>query len=133
SPRDLIRSPLAPSAYGLPVYVAASPAAPFSTSLGMTADVFIPSSFAVRSLNWQLRLFPRFPTTWNIPKVTETLPLQNACGDAGAVTAAAINRRWFLTIKFFYPIAKLRHKNVKSTGNMPFFPFAGRTHIENLQ
>jgi hypothetical protein len=34
--RDLIRSPPVPSASGLPVYVAASPAAPFSTSVGMT-------------------------------------------------------------------------------------------------
>jgi anthranilate synthase component II len=35
-PRDLIRSLPARSASGLAVYVAASPAAPFSTSLGMT-------------------------------------------------------------------------------------------------
>ena len=35
--RDLIRSLPVRSAFGLPVHVAASPAAPFSTSLGMTA------------------------------------------------------------------------------------------------
>src|SRR5437867_12349038 len=34
--RDLIRSPPARSAFGLSVHVAASRAAPFSTSLGMT-------------------------------------------------------------------------------------------------
>jgi hypothetical protein len=35
--RDLIRSLPVRSASGLPIYVAASPAAPFSTLLGMTA------------------------------------------------------------------------------------------------
>src|SRR5207249_3033967 len=90
-------------------------------------------SFAVRSLDWQLRFFPRFPTPWNIPELIEAVPLQNACGDAGAVTAAAINRRGFVTIKLSHPVAKLRHKNVMGAGNMPLFPFTGRTHIENLQ
>lgn len=36
SPRDLIRSLAVRSACGLPVHVAASLAAPFSTSVGMT-------------------------------------------------------------------------------------------------
>ena len=35
-PKDLIRSLPVRSASGLPVHVAASPAAPFSTNLGMT-------------------------------------------------------------------------------------------------
>jgi hypothetical protein len=35
-PRDLIRSLPVGSAFGLPVHVAASPATPFSTALGMT-------------------------------------------------------------------------------------------------
>src|SRR5437773_9954180 len=90
-------------------------------------------SFAVRSLNWQLRLFPRFPTTGNIPKLIEALPLQNARGDAGAVTAAAINRRGFVTIKLSHPVAKLCDKNVVRAGNMPFLPFTGRTAIDKLQ
>src|SRR5205809_2084942 len=90
-------------------------------------------SFAVRSLNWQLRFFPRFPATGNIPKLIEALPLQNARGDAGAVTAAAINGCGFLTIKFSYPVAKLGDKNVVRAGDMPLFPFTGRTHIDNLQ
>ncbi len=34
--RDLIRSLPVRSAFGLPVYVSASPAAPFSTTIGMT-------------------------------------------------------------------------------------------------
>jgi hypothetical protein len=37
--RDLMRSLPVRSTSGLPVYVAASPAAPFSTSLGMTRRV----------------------------------------------------------------------------------------------
>ena len=37
TPRDLIRSLAVRSASGLPVHVAASPATPFSTSLGMTS------------------------------------------------------------------------------------------------
>src|SRR5258705_11390834 len=89
--------------------------------------------FAVRSIYWELRLFPRFPATGNIPKLIETLLLQNARGDAGAVTAAAINRRGFLTIKLSHPVAKLRYENVLGAGNMPFLPFTGRTHIDNLQ
>src|SRR6185312_10335752 len=60
-------------------------------------------SLAVRSLNRQLRLFPRFPATGNIPKVIETLPLQNARGGARAVTTAAINRGGFLLIKLSCP------------------------------
>src|SRR4029077_17258953 len=92
-----------------------------------------PCFFAVRSLNWQLRLFPRFPATRNIPKLIEALLLQNARGDAGAVTAAAINRRRFSTIKLSDPVAKLRDKNVLRTGNMPLSPFTRRTHIDNLQ
>src|SRR4029077_13453302 len=90
-------------------------------------------SFPVHSINWQLRLFPRFPTAGNIPKLVEALLLQNARGDAGAITAAAINCRRFVTIKFSYPLAKLRHKNVMGTWNMPFLPFTRRTDIENLQ
>src|ERR1043166_368584 len=90
-------------------------------------------SLAVCSLNRQLRLFPRFPTTGNIPKLIETLLLQNARGDAGAVTAAAINRRGFIAIKLSHPVAKLRDKNVLGAGNMPLLPFTGRTHIDNLQ
>src|SRR5205807_1157676 len=90
-------------------------------------------SLAVRSFDWQLRLFPPFPTTGNIPKLIEPVPLQNARGDAGAVTAAAINRRGCLTIKLSQPFAKLRDKNVMRAGNMPLFPFTRRTHIDNLQ
>ena len=88
--------------------------------------------FAVRSLNWQLRLFPGFPTTGNIPKVTETLPLQDACGDAGAVAAAAINRRGFVAIELSYPIAKVRDENMSGAGDMSLLPFTRRTHINNL-
>src|ERR1700756_1213324 len=90
-------------------------------------------SSAVRSLNRQLRLFPRFPATGNIPKLVEALSLQNAGSDTGAVTAAAINRGGFVTIKLSHPIAKLRGKNVTRTRNVPLFPFTGRTHIDNLQ
>src|SRR5215472_2397180 len=90
-------------------------------------------SFAVRSLNWQLRFFPRFPTTGNIPKFTKSLLLQNARGDAGAITAAAIDRRRFFAIQLSYPLAKLWNKDVMGARNMPLFPFAGRTHIDNLQ
>src|SRR5215475_2195268 len=90
-------------------------------------------SFAVRSLNRQLRLFPRFPTTGNIPKLIEAMSLQNARGDAGAITTSAINRRGFLTIKFCHPLTKLRNKNVARSGNMPLFPFTRRTHVDNLQ
>src|SRR5712672_873768 len=89
--------------------------------------------FAVRSINWELRLFPRFPATGNIPKLIEALLLQNARGDAGAVTAAAIHRRGFLTIKLSHPVAKLREENVMGAGDMPFLPFTRRTHIDNLQ
>src|SRR5436853_473549 len=90
-------------------------------------------SFAVCSLNWQLRLFPRFPATGNIPKLIEALPLQNARGDAGAITASAINHRGFVTIKLSQPIAKVRDKDVVGAWNMPVLPFAGRTYIDNLQ
>jgi hypothetical protein len=38
--RDLIRSRPVLSTFGLPVYVAASPAAPFSTTLGMTEHAY---------------------------------------------------------------------------------------------
>src|SRR6476660_5144791 len=89
--------------------------------------------FAVRSINWELRLLPRLPTTGNIPKLIEALLLQNARGDAGAVTAAAINRRGFLAIKLSHPVAKLRYENVLGAGNMTLLPFTGRTHIHNLQ
>src|SRR6266853_1060577 len=90
-------------------------------------------SFAVRSLNWQLRLFPRFPATGNIPKLIEALPFQKACGDARPVTASAINRRGFVAIELSYPIAKLRDENMSGAGDMPLLPFTGRTHIDNLQ
>src|SRR4029077_2294798 len=90
-------------------------------------------SFAVRSINWQLRLFPRFPATGNIPKLIEALLLQNARSDAGAITAAAINRRRFVAIELARTFAKLRCKNVVGAGNMSFLPFTGRTHIDNLQ
>src|SRR5947207_6170393 len=99
----------------------------------MTADVLTPRSFAVRSFNWQLCLFPRFPTTGNIPKLIEALPFQKARGDAGAITASAINRRGFVAIKLSHPVAKLRDKNVVGAGDMPLFPLTGRTHIDNLQ
>src|SRR5207237_9219129 len=90
-------------------------------------------SLAVRSLNWQLRLFPRFPTTGNIPKLIEALPFQKACGDARSVTAAAINCSGFVAIELSYPIAKLRDENMSGARNMPLLPFTGRTHIDNLQ
>src|SRR5947208_543285 len=90
-------------------------------------------SFAVRSLNWQLRLFPRFPAAGNIPKLIEALPFQKACGDAGAVTASAINRSGFVAIKLSCSIAKLRNENMSGARDMPLLPFTGRTHIDNLQ
>src|SRR6266702_8475807 len=90
-------------------------------------------SFAVRSLNWQLRLFPRFPATGNIPKLIEALPFQNARGDAGAITASAINRRGLVPIKLSYSIAKLRNENMSGAWNMRLLPFTGRTYIHNLQ
>src|SRR5437867_4669561 len=99
----------------------------------MTADVLTPCSFAVRSLNWQLRLFPRFPTTGNIPKLIEALPFQKARGDAGAITASAINRRGFVAIKLSHPVAKLRDENMSGARNMALLPFTRRTHIDNLQ
>src|SRR5215831_2278858 len=90
-------------------------------------------SFAVRSLHWQLRLFPRFPTAGNIPKLIETMRLQNARGDAGPVTAAAINRRGFLAIKLSHPVAKLRDEDMSGARNVPLLPFTRRTHIDDLQ
>src|SRR5262245_20432840 len=90
-------------------------------------------SSAVSSLDWKFRFFPRFPAAGDIPKLTEALLLQNARGDTGAVTAAAINRGGFVAIELFQAFAKLWHKNVTRTGDVAFFPFAGRTHIDNLQ
>src|SRR5215475_5557842 len=90
-------------------------------------------SCAVRSLNRQLRLFPCFPTTWNIPELLEALLLQNARGDAGAITAATINRGWFVAIKLAYPFAKLRDENMSGACNAPLLPFSWRTHIDHLQ
>src|SRR6516225_1439924 len=88
----------------------------------------LPASLAVRSLNRQLRLFPRFPTTGDIPQLIKTLLLQNARGNAGAVTASAIDRRGFVAIKLSHPLAKLRNKNVAGARHMPLLPFTGRTH-----
>src|SRR6266496_3350359 len=48
--RDLIRSLPVRSASGHPVHVAASPAAPFSTPLGMTVKIFILNSESVPAL-----------------------------------------------------------------------------------
>src|SRR5437660_11959892 len=90
-------------------------------------------SLAVRSFDWQLRLFPRFPTTGNIPKLIEPVPLQNARGDAGAIAAPAVNRGRFVAIKLSQPFAKLRDINVMRSRNMPPSPLTGRTHIDDLQ
>src|SRR4030095_6335301 len=90
-------------------------------------------SFAIGSFHWEFRLFPRFPATGNIPKLIEALLLQNARGDAGTVTAAAINRRGFVTIKLSHPVAKLRDQNVVRAGSMPLLPFTPCTHIHTLQ
>ena len=90
-------------------------------------------SFAVRSLNWQLRFLPRLPASGNIPKIVEAVLLQNTRGDAGAITAAAIHSRRFVPVEFFQSFAKLRHKNVMRAGNMSPLPFTGRTHIKDLQ
>ena len=93
----------------------------------------LPASFAVRSLNRQLRLFPRFPTAGDIPQFIKTLLLQNAGGDARAITTAAIDRRRFLGIKLSHPVTKLWNKNMSGAWNMPLLPFARRPHIDNLQ
>src|SRR6478735_1821587 len=90
-------------------------------------------SFAVRSLNGKFRFFPCFPAAGNIPELIETLLLQNARCDASAITAAAINRRRFVTIKLRDAVSKLRYKNVTGAGNTPLLPFTGRTNIDNLQ
>ena len=82
-------------------------------------------SFAVRPFDRELRFFPRFPTTWNIPKLSKSLLFQETGGDAGAITAATIHRGGFVAIELSYAIAKLRHKNVAGSGNMPLFPFPG--------
>src|SRR5262249_27018477 len=88
-------------------------------------------SLPVRSLNWQLRFFPCFPTTLNIPKLFKTQRFQNARRDARAITAAAINGSGLGLIEFFYSLAQFRNKDVKRAGNMSLLPFAGRTDVEN--
>src|SRR5262249_34517334 len=107
---------------------------PRASSPRMNAGVaLLFRSFAVGSLNWQFRLFPCFPATGNIPKLLEALLLQNARADAGAVTAAAINRGRFLGIKLSRPVPKLGDENMSGARNMPLLPFTGRTHIDDLQ
>src|SRR5437867_1122626 len=90
-------------------------------------------SLALGSFHWQLRLFPCFPTTGNIPKLLKAQRLHNARGYARAIAAAAIDRRRFLAIKFTHSFTKLGYKNVTCTGNMTLFPFTRRTHIDDLQ
>src|SRR5437762_3421069 len=85
-------------------------------------------SFAGGSFYWQLRFFPRFPTAWNIPKLIESFRLQNAGGDACAISASTVNGRRFGAIKFANPFAQLRKKNVACAGNSSFFPFTWRSH-----
>src|SRR5206468_12165802 len=72
-------------------------------------------------------------TAGNIPKLVKSSLLEDACGDARAVAAAAVNRRRLIAIKLAYSLAKLRYINVMCAGNMTLFPFTGRTHIDDLQ
>src|SRR5262245_34765433 len=90
-------------------------------------------SFSVASFYRQLRLFPSFPAARNIPKIDESQRFQNTRGDARAIAAATVNSRWLFGVEFSHSFAEFRDKNVMRTGNMSLLPFAGRTHIDNLQ
>src|SRR5215475_461365 len=90
-------------------------------------------SFAVGSLNGQLRFFPRFPAAGNIPKLFKTQRLHDAGGDACPVPTAAINSCGLVLIEFFHSLAQFRNEDVTRAGNMSLLPFTGGTHIENLQ
>src|SRR5436309_6580138 len=90
-------------------------------------------SLAVGSFHGEFCFFPRFPTTWNVPKLIESFRLQNAGGDAGAISASAVNRCRFATMEFANPSAQLREKNMACARNPPSFPFSRRTNIENLK
>src|ERR1700745_3935695 len=90
-------------------------------------------SLSVGSFNWKFGLFPCFPTSRNIPEFLKARWLQNAGGDAGPITAAAINGRWVRTIKFVNAFAQFRKKNVTRARNMSVFPFAWRANVDNLQ
>src|SRR4029450_4320229 len=90
-------------------------------------------SFAVGSLHWQLRFFPCFPTAGNIPKIVKSFWLQNTRGEAGPITASAINHRRLATIEFANSFAQLWEKNMACARDSSFFPFARRTYIENLK
>src|SRR6266566_905932 len=99
------------------------------------SGVVMPSrrSFAVGSFHWQLRLLPRFPTAGNVPQLFKSLRLQNARGNARSVTAAAINCRLLVSIKFADSLAEFGYINMTRAGDMTLFPFTWRAHVEDLQ
>ena len=86
----------------------------------------------VSAFDRQLGGFPSFPAAGYVPEFLEALLFQNAAGDAGAISAAAINNRRSAAIEFADAFSQFRHKNVARTRDVSFFPFARAANIDNL-